>query len=87
VEAMLTHGKRLVVFSVRKSDRTNAVIWTRAGNASVNKDGSLNVWLDVLPQAGATLHVREAHEKKEIREQEIGPALPESLDAAMGVHQ
>ncbi|MHB8873597.1 MAG: hypothetical protein ACYC8T_07915, partial [Myxococcaceae bacterium] len=39
-------------------------VWVRAGNAYVNRDGSLNVYLDVLPLDGV-LHVREAAEKKD----------------------
>ncbi len=59
---MLEVGKRLAVFSIRKTK--NGTVWVRAGNAYVNRDGSLNVWLDVLPMDG-TLHVREAAEKKD----------------------
>ena len=58
---MLEVGKRLAVFSIR--DSKNGSVWVRAGNAFVNKDGSMNVWLDVLPLDGK-LHVREAGEKK-----------------------
>lgn len=36
----------------------------RAGSAFVNKDGSLNVLLDVLPLDGK-LHVREAGDKRD----------------------
>ncbi|HME91174.1 MAG TPA: hypothetical protein VKE49_07110 [Myxococcaceae bacterium] len=59
---MLVAGKKLAVFSVRENK--GGTIWVRAGNAHVNKDGSLNVWLDVLPLDGK-LHVREAGEKKD----------------------
>ena len=38
--------------------------WTRIGVAFVNKDGSMNVHLDVLPLDGK-LHVREPGEKRE----------------------
>ncbi len=57
---MLTAGKRLAVFSIREG--RGGSIWVRAGSAFVNKDGSLNVLLDVLPLDGK-LHVREAAEK------------------------
>ena len=59
---MLTAGKRLAVFSIRENK--GGSVWVRAGSAFVNKDGSLNVLLDVLPLDGK-LHVREAGEKKE----------------------
>jgi hypothetical protein len=55
-------GKRYQVFSIKETKerdgRTNAV-WVRAGSAWVNRDGSFNVYLDVLPLDGK-LHVREA---------------------------
>jgi hypothetical protein len=59
---VLVVGKRLAVFSIRKTK--TGTVWVRAGNAYVNRDGSMNVWLDVLPLNGE-LHVREAAEKKE----------------------
>ncbi|GEN07040.1 hypothetical protein SAMN05443572_104336 [Myxococcus fulvus] len=59
---MLMAGKRLAVFSIREGK--GGSIWVRAGSAFVNKDGSLNVLLDVLPLDGK-LHVREAAEKRE----------------------
>ncbi len=59
---MLIPGKRFAVFSIR--DGKNGTIWVRAGTAFVNKDGSLNVYLDVLPLDGK-LHVRDAGEKRD----------------------
>src|SRR5262249_48937183 len=58
--AVLTAGKKLAVFSIR-GDKGGSV-WVRAGSAWINKDGSMNVLLDVLPLDGK-LHVREAAEK------------------------
>lgn len=60
-------GKRYQVFSVRESrgpDGKAASTWVKAGSAWVNRDGSLNVYLDVLPLDGK-LHVREALERRE----------------------
>ena len=59
---MLTAGKRLAVFSIREGK--GGSIWVRAGSAFVNKDGSLNVLLDVLPLDGK-LHVREAADTRD----------------------
>lgn len=53
-------GKRLAVFSIRKIK--NGSLWVRAGSAFVNRDGSMNLYLDVLPIDGQ-LHVREAGER------------------------
>jgi hypothetical protein len=59
---VISAGKRLAVFSIRESK--GGSLWVRAGTAFVNKDGSLNVLLDVLPLDGK-LHVREAGEKRD----------------------
>jgi len=55
---MLIPGKRLTVFSVRNTERRGTV-WCRIGTAFVNKDESMNLWLDALPIDGK-LHCREA---------------------------
>lgn len=55
---MLIPGKRLAVFSIKNTDRRGAV-WCRIGTAFVNKDESLNVFLDALPLDGK-LHCRES---------------------------
>ena len=60
---MGTDAKRFAVFSIRK-DRNGTVIWTRAGTGHTNRDGSINVFLDVLPIAGE-LHLRDAATVKE----------------------
>jgi hypothetical protein len=69
---MLVIGKRLAVFSIKENKGGN--IWVRAGSAFVNRDGSLNVLLDVLPLDGR-LHVREAMEKKEVAAPAVAPAV------------
>ena len=55
---VLPVGKRLQVFSI-KSDANGATMWVKAGSAWVNRDGSMNVYLDMLPLDGR-LHIREA---------------------------
>jgi hypothetical protein len=57
---MLSAGKKLAVFSIREG--RNGSLWVRAGSAFVNRDGSMNVLLDVLPLDGK-LHVRDANER------------------------
>lgn len=54
----LIPGVRLNVFSIRKREN-GATVWVRAGVAFVNKDESLNVYLDMWPIDGK-LHLREA---------------------------
>jgi hypothetical protein len=74
-------GTRMVVFSIRKG--SGGSIWTRAGTAFVNKDGSLNVSLDVLPLDGR-LHLREAGEKREAAPSVRPAPQQEPLVAAAG---
>jgi len=60
-------GKRYQVFSIKEtkqSDGKVTSVWVRAGSAWVNRDGSFNVYLDVLPLDGK-LHVREAVDKRD----------------------
>ncbi|MDQ3263557.1 MAG: hypothetical protein M3Y59_07855 [Myxococcota bacterium] len=59
----LNPGKRYAVFAIKKISG-GGVLWTRAGNATFGKDGSLNIWLDVLPMEGR-LHIRELAERAE----------------------
>ena len=53
-------GKRLAVFSIRESKGGST--WIRVGSAFINKDESINVFLDVLPIDGR-LHIRESAER------------------------
>ncbi len=66
MSAMLVMGKKLAVFSIRdlEKEKGGGSVWTRAGSAFVNKDGSLNLRLDVLPIDGR-LHVREAADRRD----------------------
>ncbi len=66
-------GKRYQVFSIKErrideKDKDKGVDrstqWVKAGSAWVNRDGSINVYLDVLPLDGK-LHVREALDKRD----------------------
>lgn len=83
-------GKRLAVFSIKAKE--GGSVWVRAGSAFVNKDGSLNVLLDVLPLDGK-LHVREAMEKRDAANDSTtktyagrGSGAGEELAAAAGGH-
>lgn len=51
--------KRYTVYSVREVRKTQ--VWVKAGTAHANRDGSINVLLDVLPLDGK-LHLREPNE-------------------------
>lgn len=76
----MEYGKRYAVFSIRKAK--NGSVWVRAGSAFVNRDGSMNVYLDVLPLDG-TLHVREPGEKRDA----AGEAKTEAVESlSMGGH-
>lgn len=63
----MTTGKRYQVFSIKETKHADGKltsVWVRAGSAWVNRDGSFNVYLDVLPLDGK-LHVREAVDKRD----------------------
>ena len=60
--------RKLAVFAIKKG--RNGSIWVRAGRATCNQDGSLNLQLDVLPLDGV-LHVRESFERTQPQ-----PTLP-----------
>jgi hypothetical protein len=67
-------GIRYAVFSIRT--HKNGSTWVRAGYAFVNKDDSMNLYLDVLPIDG-TLHVREPGEKRDRASEPRNEALNE----------
>jgi hypothetical protein len=86
-QGVLVTGKRYQVFSIReKADKGSGdrgAVWVKAGSAWVNRDGSLNVYLDVLPLDGR-LHVREALEKREgLDEPRSSPAAELPTAASM----
>jgi hypothetical protein len=56
-----TDAKRLTVYSIKEREGKKSV-FIRIGTAFVNKDDSLNVYLDALPIDGK-LHIREDKEK------------------------
>lgn len=63
-------GKRYVVFSVRRHEKTSASIWVRAGVAHANRDGSVDVALDVLPVDGK-LHIREVGGSADVESEQV----------------
>ncbi len=83
---VVVQGKRYQVFSIKEileKDEKKSV-WLKAGSAWVNRDGSINVYLDVLPLDGK-LHVREAIDEK--RAESPGQAAHQAASAeALGGH-
>ena len=81
---MLESGKRLQVYSIKQlqGERTDGKtdVWTKAGSAWVNRDGSMNLYLDVLPINGR-LHVREAPDKRDIASSAVESALGNTMEA------
>src|SRR5438270_11872963 len=75
-EEVLVPGVRYTVFSIRTT-KNNETIWVRAGVAYVNRDQSMNLYLDVLPMEGK-LHVREAGDKSKNEQKPVAsePASP-----------
>jgi hypothetical protein len=73
----MTKGNRFTVFSIREGKTRDGKVsstWVRAGSAWLNRDGSINVYLDVLPLDGK-LHIRESVNKD-------SDALPATQDGA-----
>lgn len=71
----MSPGKRYTVFAIR-TNKQGETIWTRAGVAFVNRDDSMNLYLDVLPMEGK-LHVREV--PKEKGDRTVGMANEEAI--------
>jgi hypothetical protein len=82
---VLVSGKRYQVFSVKERPEGEKAVWVKAGMAFVNRDGSLNVYLDVLPLDGK-LHVREALEKRDEAKGGAQQQLEAVAADAMGGH-
>lgn len=61
---MSTNSTRYQVFCIRqtKEKEKEGTVWVKAGSAWMNRDGSMNVYLDVLPLDGK-LHIRESADK------------------------
>ena len=52
------------VYHIKDLGDSRKCIWTRIGTAFVNKDGSINAFLDSLPLDGR-LHIRDERKTKE----------------------
>lgn len=62
----MTNGKAkmLTVYTIVDKEGQQKSFWVRVGTAFVNRDGSLNVYLDAMPTNGK-LHIREAKGKED----------------------
>ena len=52
-------SQTLEVWSIREGEGEQKAFWKHVGRAYMNRDGSINVFLDALP-LGAKLQIREA---------------------------
>jgi hypothetical protein len=55
-------GKRLAAFNVIERKGADKPFWHRVGTAFINRDGSINVFLDSLPLQGK-IQLREDRER------------------------
>ena len=55
-------AKMLTVYTIVEKEGQQKSFWVRVGTAFVNRDGSINAYLDALPVNGR-LHIREAKGK------------------------
>lgn len=70
---MSNEAKRHIVYSIKEGTRgTGSSKWVKVGTAFVNRDGSMNVYLDALPIDGK-LHIRAEPSGTEPSEPEIPP--------------
>lgn len=61
---MITTGvPRKEVYHIKEIDGREKSLWTRIGSAFVNKDGSINVFMDTLPIDGK-IHIRDPRPAK-----------------------
>ena len=62
-------GQRLEVWGLTewKKERTgdSGTTWTKIGRAVINRDGSMNIFLDFVPNHGQNLQVRPAKPKED----------------------
>lgn len=77
----MENKKRFNVYSITQKNNPSGAVWARAGTAFTNRDGSLNIYLDVLPLEGQ-LHLREATVK---RQDEDSDAIPVARDDGMAM--
>jgi hypothetical protein len=57
------------VFVIIENERLEKPLWKRVGTAFINRDDSLNIFLDALPLNGK-LHVRDLKEREDGQERE-----------------
>ncbi len=60
---MAEMSQRKDVFHIKELGDNRKSVWTRIGSAFVNRDGSINALLDVVPIDGK-LHIRDPRENK-----------------------
>ena len=78
-EAAAPARKRLAAFQIIEREGLEKAIFSRVGTAFVNKDGSLNIFLDAIP-LGGKIQVREERDRGEWSQKRTG-ALAASAEA------
>lgn len=71
----MVSNKRYQVFSIKETRDVagkTTTTWVKAGAAWINRDGSMNIYLDVLPLDGK-LHIREAEKRDAAAETKTSP--------------
>jgi hypothetical protein len=62
IEVAAPARKRLAAFQIIEREGLEKAIFSRVGTAFVNKDGSLNIYLDAIP-LGGKIQVREERDR------------------------
>jgi hypothetical protein len=77
----LQRSKKVIAPMKGKNGRT---YWMRVGNAWINKDDSINVYLDAFPNNGGQLQIRD-FEEEELRARSAPAAEPEPESQQSGI--
>ena len=64
---MAKNSKMKVVFTIVESEKGDKSFFRRVGTGFVNRDDSMNIYLDALP-VGGKLHIRDADEHSNKKE-------------------
>jgi hypothetical protein len=83
---MMAVGKRYQVFSIKEGKEKNSgSTWVRVGAAFINRDGSMNIYLDALPLEGK-LHVRESEKRDSASDERSERGSPGNGSLALEAH-
>lgn len=63
----MAENNRKAVYHIKEAKEGRKAFWTKIGVAFVNKDGSVKVFMDVLPIDGK-LHIRDERKREDYQD-------------------